>query len=217
MLLCNKTKVAALKPLTIPRLELEAAVILAKLIKAVREARSLATIQYQCLTDAGIVLTRLSQHASRWKPFIANRISEIHSLLPESQWRYVPTDANPADILSRGSSVCELQTSCLCCHRPPLLTKSAKQWPENLITCPSSYDLEEKCQMYANQSITLTFYSLRELIERILTWKKLVRIIATIWKYIQILQAKVNHLSLKSKALDSADIEFAELCILKSI
>ena len=65
MLLSSKTKVAPLKPLTIPRLELEAAVILAKLIKAIREARSLTTIKYQCWTNAGIVLTWLSQHASR--------------------------------------------------------------------------------------------------------------------------------------------------------
>ncbi|GFT77323.1 hypothetical protein TNCV_2023291 [Trichonephila clavipes] len=44
----------------------------------------------------------LSSHPRNWKPYIANRTSEILDLVPADSWRYVPTKMNPADIACRG-------------------------------------------------------------------------------------------------------------------
>ena len=43
-----------------------------------------------------------------FKPFVANRIGEIQLFTSPNQWRYVPTEFNPADYLTRGLKVLEL-------------------------------------------------------------------------------------------------------------
>ena len=81
-ILSSKTKVAPIKQLSIPRLELQAALLLTRLLISIRNA-VLSELPFQCWTDSGIVLTWLRQHASNWKTFIANRISEMQTSLPE--------------------------------------------------------------------------------------------------------------------------------------
>ncbi|GFY31593.1 uncharacterized protein TNCV_4199051 [Trichonephila clavipes] len=55
-----------------------------------------------------------------WKPYIANRTSEILDLVPADSWRYVPTKMNPADIACRGLSPKELPTCVLWVGRPSM-------------------------------------------------------------------------------------------------
>ena len=62
------------------------------------------------------------------KPFIANRVAEITQSLPASAWTYVPTDENPADLLTRGISAKQLKSSQLWLHGPSWLTY-IEQWP----------------------------------------------------------------------------------------
>ncbi|GFY66743.1 uncharacterized protein TNIN_155131 [Trichonephila inaurata madagascariensis] len=51
-----------------------------------------------------VVLSWLSSPPRNWKPFVANRTSEILGIIPCKQWRYVPSKENPADLGSRGMS-----------------------------------------------------------------------------------------------------------------
>ena len=80
-LLTSKTKVAPIKQLSISRLQLQAAVLLARLITACRQVRALAELPYQCWTDSSIVLCWCAKYASQWKTFVANRVSEVQTLL----------------------------------------------------------------------------------------------------------------------------------------
>ncbi|GFW32779.1 DUF1758 domain-containing protein [Trichonephila clavipes] len=70
-------------------------------------------VHFYAWTDSQVVLSWLSSHPRNWKPYIANRTSEILDLVPADSWRYVPTKMNPADIACRGLSPKELPTCVL--------------------------------------------------------------------------------------------------------
>ena len=98
-----KSKVAPIKPLlTIPKLELSAALLLTKLTVKVLKALKLTGVKVRLFTDSTDVLYWLKNHPSKWLMFIANRCSKIHTLLSKAYWSHVRTHDNPADCASRG-------------------------------------------------------------------------------------------------------------------
>ncbi|XP_072400416.1 uncharacterized protein [Diabrotica undecimpunctata] len=102
-LLCAKSKVAPIKQITIPRLELLAAVHLVKLMSFVLESWKHIIFQnvYAWL-DSQIVLHWIKSSHSRFKTFVANRISYIQSHSQNYSWHYIESRNNAVDAPSRG-------------------------------------------------------------------------------------------------------------------
>ena len=96
-LVIAKTKVEPIKRLTIPRLELNGAVIAVRLLHHCRNALDIPLNSTFGWTDSTIVLSWWRDDPSRFKPFVGNRVAQIVELIPGSQWRHVPGDSNPAD------------------------------------------------------------------------------------------------------------------------
>ncbi|XP_063994839.1 uncharacterized protein LOC135172616 [Diachasmimorpha longicaudata] len=143
-LVVAKTKVALLKRRTIPRLELHAAVLLAKLTRYVIEQLNLGGVPAHLWTDWAVALAWICAHPSRWKGYVHNRVLVIRELVQEASWRYVGGKENPADCAYRVISVAQLNGHHLWWTGPKWLRKDASQWPRGGAKLDPSTDLEEK-------------------------------------------------------------------------
>lgn len=149
-LVCSKTRVTPIKPITIPRLELNGAVLLANLMNRVAKNLNVASNNIHLWTDSSIVLCWIKKDPSTLKSFIAYRVGEIQKLYDESHWHHVRTHENPADIASRGVMPSELINNFLWFFGPSWLTLSSKNWPKLIPIMKENVNLEEKTAVRVN-------------------------------------------------------------------
>ena len=107
-LLMAKGRLAPLDPhLTIPRLELMAALIGSRLMNFIQDILHLEKPTVLYWTDSTDVLFWLRNRKPR-KIFVENRVTSILQLTEPEQWRHVKGTENPADCGTRGISLAEL-------------------------------------------------------------------------------------------------------------
>nr|XP_046230542.1 uncharacterized protein LOC124051127 [Scatophagus argus] len=110
-LVMGKARVAPMRVVSIPRLELTAATVSAAVSSTLREELKLEIDQEFFWTDSQVVLGYIKNEARRFHVFVANRVQKIRDTTDPSQWFYVETCQNPADHASRGLKVAELLES----------------------------------------------------------------------------------------------------------
>ncbi|XP_029178506.1 uncharacterized protein LOC114946224 [Nylanderia fulva] len=142
-LISAKTKVAPLKRMTIPRLELSAAVILVRLVFKIRNVLQIHHTSTHLWTDSTVALTWIKGHPSRWKDFVQNRVSFIQEL-SNSRWHHVSGTENPADLASRGIPPHSLPHAQLWWKGPSWLQHHSSSWPSLTPKIESTINLEER-------------------------------------------------------------------------
>ncbi|XP_072384591.1 uncharacterized protein [Diabrotica undecimpunctata] len=128
-LVIAKSRVAPLKVVTIPKLELCAAMILTDLLKKVRDCSGINFAKFTFWTDSAIVIQWINSESYVWKPFVSNIIAHIHENSKANEWRHVPSRENPADLISRGIDSKTLSTTFLWWHGPSWLSEGKDNWP----------------------------------------------------------------------------------------
>ena len=188
-LITAKARVLPVKAITIPRAELTAAHLLAKLLEHVAKLLHISQAQIFAWTDSIIVLCWLQKPSSSLKTFVANRVSSIQEILPSSKWRHVPTNQNPADLLSRGMDANQLVRNSLWWNGPKWLAEMPSHWPTDPLTQPSSLP-EIKVSCAAIQVIKPT----EQLWKNFSSFHRLTRVIAWIRRFIINSQSARNKL-----------------------
>jgi hypothetical protein len=101
-LACSKNRLAPVKKITLPRLELLAELAEARLLQYFCPETGLDIRNATLWTDAMVVLSSIRSIPGRWKTFVCNRVTEIQTYTKPTQWKHCPGEDNPAAYLSRG-------------------------------------------------------------------------------------------------------------------
>ena len=115
---------------TIHRLELCAALLLAKLLSKVGSVLKIDSSNWQAWSDSSTVLAWLDGHTRSHPVYVANRVRQTLELTRPSNWLYVPTACNPADCASRGISPTALFNLTLWWEGPPWLKEEPLPIPK---------------------------------------------------------------------------------------
>ena len=100
-ILVSKTRLSK-RGLTIPRLELVACHMVVNLLDNTLKALERYPVSKICAwTDSSVCLYWI-RGSGEYKQFVGNRVKKIKE--KSFNWRHVPTDENPADIGSRGTT-----------------------------------------------------------------------------------------------------------------
>ncbi|KAJ0171004.1 hypothetical protein K1T71_013203 [Dendrolimus kikuchii] len=127
----SKCRVAPIKHTSVPRLELQAAVLGARLAETVVKEHKIGPHEKYYWSDSSTVLHWIRNHARDYKPYVAHRLGEIDELSSATDWHYIPTSMNVADIATRDScDVKILQNEWL--YGPEFLYQESHTWPEDI-------------------------------------------------------------------------------------
>lgn len=131
-LVMGKGRVAPLKRMTIPRMELAAAMLATKMDKLLKSSLQLRLDRSVFWTDSQSVIKYISNEHSRYKTFVANRVAAIRDASELSQWNYIDSKSNPADDVTRGQNAEKFLNNTRWLNGPEILWENEQKWAVNI-------------------------------------------------------------------------------------
>lgn len=229
----GKSRVRPLRSgISMPKMELTAATLLIKMDKLItKELEGRIKIHSVTFwTDSMIVLRYIFNEARRFVTFLANRVAVIREGSKPSQWRHVRSEANPADLASRGIKASETEKLEVWKHGPEFLWKDSKEWPQQPANLHQ--ELSDQDEGVKKEKITINACTKKEdfwgtLFRRYSMWEKLRRVVAWVIRAAcMLLQLRtrsvastVSHAKSEEKIphLLLSDVEEAERRIVKNV
>ena len=215
-LVMGKSRLAPIKPVTIPRLELSAAVLSCRLFELVSSEIELDIKRTVFWTDSIIVLGYISNTTKRFKTFVANRVSSIHECTSPTQWRHVPGTHNPANLASRGIKSTDAANLNVWLKGPGFLLEQESAWPkpkEEIKVDTTDTEIRKECAVNATG---IEMSALESIIAKYSDWNRLSRAIAWLLRFKSFCIRKYLHCerSFNCDGLSYQEIDEARLALI---
>ena len=174
-----KARVAPLKELTIPRLELQAAVLASRLGKSILQESRFNFERVRYLSDSRVALTWIKGETRSFKPFVSCRVAEIQSNSSPEDWSHCPTELNVADDLTKGIAATEVNGRWF--NGPKFLQLPEDHWPlEHGVPDMTEVNRERrKVQITCAAAVCQPVMDCREFS----TWRRLLRVTAYVLRF----------------------------------
>ena len=223
----SKSKLAPIKVITLPRLELSAAVTAVRMYKTIIRETDLPVRTVRFWTDSTLTLQYIYTKTLRPKAFVANRKKEINEATDTASWGHVPGDENPADLLTRGvSDPSQLMTPTAdgssWFEGPAFLEKEEDEWPSRVVDQLDARDPEIR-----KKSVLVALGIVEEKVEGVVlsperysSWTKLTRVVGWVRRFLRnriaTLRPELN-VKLAVGDLTCDEIEAAENVVVKVV
>ena len=119
-----------MKQISLPKLELCAALLLANLYTSTCQSLKVKIDKAHFWSDSTITLHWINTPSHTLNTFVANRVAEIQTLTDPCDWKHVPTFENPADLISRGQTPHEFLENKFWQYGPQWLCQRETTWPQ---------------------------------------------------------------------------------------
>ena len=200
---------------TVPRIELNGAKLSILLHQILQEELDYIIDAHYFWTDSSTVLHYINSENKQFSRFVANRVRFIRSSTEKSQWKHVPGSLNPADCISRGTSIQQFMGNKTWKYGPDFLWKTEESWPEQ-----SAWKNEDKPENTEKPKIICATKSSQEnanptekLLNSCSSWYRLKRRVAWMIRFKSYLMGKY----VKVDNLSCTELANSELSILKHI
>ena len=206
----SKTRVAPLKSLSIPRLELLAGLLGARLCQKIKTEHSIMIHEQFFWTDSRNVLWWVRSKASDHQQFVSNRLGVIDDLSQVNEWRWLSGKINPADDATRLHAPVCMKPSGRWFKGPEFLQKDRHEWPDEIPEAPAEAD---RAVLEYRPTLTLHIHEAdKGLIapERFSKYQRIVRTIAYVQKFVNLCRKTCQH-----RDISSDDIAAAEVLLIK--
>ena len=170
-----KTRVGPTKKLSIPRLELQAAVLCVRLARIIEKEHDYNFSSMHFWSDSTTVLHWIRGASTRHVSFIANRLSEILDTTESTQWHYCPTKLNPADDGTRGLPASSITLNSKWLNGPDFLQLGESEWPVDITT-----KVTDSCPLQPTTEGGIYFLGKRRVNENRHSWLTLPGILLTL-------------------------------------
>ncbi|XP_062538182.1 uncharacterized protein LOC134206480 [Armigeres subalbatus] len=212
-LVMAKAMVAPLKSLSVSRLKLMGAIFGARLAKAVMEYHTFPIKRRMMWTDSKTTLAWIQSQHRRYRQFVAFRVGEILSKTESYEWKYVPTQHNPADDATKWGKGPSTDVTSRWFLGPEFLYQPEAEWPEQRST--ESLNTEEElraCLTHQQRQVEDVYQ-----INKFSKWNHLLRTAAYVHRYIDNCYRRSKKQSLVTGHLKQEELLKAENSLWRTV